>query len=66
MPNSYSSRWRTPSTSGPANNCIQVRNDLGAVRDSKDPSGRFILTPSFSQFVHCVTKSEAQQPEAPV
>lgn len=31
--------WRSSSHSGSDGNCVQVRGDLTAVRDSKDPSG---------------------------
>lgn len=31
--------WRKPSQSGDEGSCFLVRNDLRAVRDSKDPSG---------------------------
>jgi hypothetical protein len=32
--------WRTSSFSGDGGNCVQVRQDLAALRDSKDPDGR--------------------------
>lgn len=31
--------WRSSSFSAAAGNCVQIRRDLAAVRDSKDPSG---------------------------
>jgi hypothetical protein len=31
--------WRTSSSSGSGGNCVQVRRDLAALRDSKDPNG---------------------------
>ncbi|WP_424189165.1 DUF397 domain-containing protein [Actinokineospora sp. G85] len=31
--------WRKSSFSGSGGNCVQVRQDLTAVRDSKNPSG---------------------------
>ena len=31
------SHWRTSSYSGYNNNCVEVRRDLTAVRDSKNP-----------------------------
>jgi len=31
--------WRKSSFSGDGGNCVQVRQDLAAVRDSKNPTG---------------------------
>jgi Domain of unknown function (DUF397) len=31
--------WRSSSRSGGSNNCVEIRGDLGAVRDSKNPNG---------------------------
>jgi hypothetical protein len=31
--------WRTSSFSGNSGNCVQVRQDLAALRDSKNPDG---------------------------
>jgi Domain of unknown function (DUF397) len=31
--------WRKSSFSGDGGNCVQVRRDLAAVRDSKNPAG---------------------------
>jgi hypothetical protein len=31
--------WRTSSFSGNSGNCVQVRKDLAALRDSKRPTG---------------------------
>jgi hypothetical protein len=31
--------WRTSSFSGDGGNCVQVRQDLAALRDSKNPAG---------------------------
>mgnify|MGYP003783705601 CR=1 FL=1 len=41
--------WRRSSRSGPTGNCVELRNDLAAVRDSKRPetallAGRLALT----------------------
>ena len=35
--------WRKSSASANAGNCVEVRGDLGAVRDSKNPSGLTLL-----------------------
>lgn len=32
--------WRKSSFSGDSGNCVQVRQDLAALRDSKNPDGR--------------------------
>ena len=32
-------RWRTSRHSGPNGQCVQLRNDLSEVRDSKNPDG---------------------------
>jgi hypothetical protein len=31
--------WRSSSYSGSDGNCVQVREDLAAIRDSKNPTG---------------------------
>jgi hypothetical protein len=31
--------WRKSSFSGSGGNCVEVRQDLAAIRDSKNPSG---------------------------
>ncbi|MBP2326791.1 hypothetical protein JOF56_007176 [Kibdelosporangium banguiense] len=31
--------WRKSSFSGTGGNCVEVRNDLAAIRDSKNPQG---------------------------
>ncbi|MGB3444325.1 MAG: DUF397 domain-containing protein [Actinophytocola sp.] len=32
-------RWRRSSRSGQESNCVELANNLGAVRDSKNPTG---------------------------
>ena len=36
--------WRTSSFSGSGGNCVQVRQDLAALRDSKNPTGPALAT----------------------
>jgi hypothetical protein len=33
------SKWRKSSKSNSGASCVEVRNDLAAIRDSKDPAG---------------------------
>lgn len=33
------SRWRKSSRSDTGGSCVEVRNDLAAIRDSKNPTG---------------------------
>jgi hypothetical protein len=42
--------WRVSSFSGQAS-CVQVRNDLGAMRDSKDPGGPTLRTAGLRELV---------------
>ena len=37
--------WRESSFSGSGGNCVQVRQDLAAIRDSKDPAGPLLAAP---------------------
>ena len=39
MTNTTASTWRKSSYSGTQGQCVEVRNDLSAVRDSKNPAG---------------------------
>jgi hypothetical protein len=43
--------WRVSSYSGQASNCVEVRDDLRAVRDSKDPNGPSLQVSAFREFV---------------
>lgn len=36
--------WRKSSFSGNSGNCVQIRQDLLAIRDSKNPSGPMLAT----------------------
>lgn len=35
--------WRKSSFSGSGGNCVEVRQDLGAIRDSKNPAGPVLV-----------------------
>jgi hypothetical protein len=37
--------WKKSSRSTETNNCVEVANTLGAVRDSKNPSGPVLTVP---------------------
>jgi hypothetical protein len=41
-------RWRKSSRSNDTATCVEVRNSLDAVRDSKDPSGTVLSVGSLS------------------
>jgi hypothetical protein len=45
--------WRKPTQSGDQGSCFELRNDLRAVRDSKDPDGGF-LTVDLAAFIRAV------------
>jgi hypothetical protein len=45
--------WRSSSYSGTDGNCVQVRGDLTAVRDSKNPTGH-TLTGDLTQLLATV------------
>lgn len=49
-----STSWRKSSHSGSGNACIEIRNDLQAVRDSKDPGGELPLLGDVRRLVHTV------------
>jgi hypothetical protein len=38
--------WRKSSYSGQAGNCVQIRSDLAAVRDSKNETGSALAVPT--------------------
>lgn len=38
--------WRKSSKSNTGANCVEVRNDLAAIRDSKNPGGAHLTMPS--------------------
>jgi len=37
--------WRKSSFSGTGGNCVEVRQDLAAIRDSKNPAGPALVVP---------------------
>lgn len=39
-----STHWRKSSRSGSGNACLEIRNDLHALRDSKNPDGPYLYT----------------------
>jgi len=39
--------WRTSSFSGTGGDCVQVRQDLAAIRDSKSPNGPMLAADLF-------------------
>ena len=43
--------WRSSSYSGSDGNCVQVRGDLAALRDSKDVRGLVLPAPALSVLV---------------
>jgi Domain of unknown function (DUF397) len=47
-----STRWRKSSRSGSGNACVEIRNDLNAVRDSKFPDG-----PALTVGLHCLIET---------
>ena len=46
--------WRSSSYSGPDGNCVQVRGDLAALRDSKDVRGPLLAAPALRELVRDV------------
>jgi len=45
--------WRVSSFSGQAS-CVEVRNDLGALRDSKDPDGHALQLAGVRELIRSV------------
>jgi Domain of unknown function (DUF397) len=48
--------WRKSSYSGAEANCVELNQQLNAVRDSKNPDGPTLPVPALRAFVHA-TKS---------
>lgn len=46
--------WRSSSYSGDDGNCVQVRGDLVALRDSKDVRGPLLAVPALRELVRDV------------
>jgi hypothetical protein len=49
-----SPRWRKSSRSGSGNACIELRNDLRAVRDSKNPGGPVLQVDDLNRLIATV------------
>jgi hypothetical protein len=52
--------WRKSSFSGSGGNCVEVRQDLAAVRDSKNPTGP-TLTADLSLLLATVKSGELER-----
>ena len=46
--------WRKSSMSDTGGQCVEVRNDLAALRDSKNASGSALEAPTLDEFVRDV------------
>jgi hypothetical protein len=46
--------WRVSSHSGQASSCVAIRNDLNAVRDSKDRHGAVLHVPGLPILIQAV------------
>lgn len=49
-----STSWRKSSRSGSGNACVEIRNDLCAVRDSKNPGGPELLAAGLHSLIETV------------
>lgn len=54
--------WRKSRFSGSGGNCVEVRRDLGAIRDSKNPNGPALAVPQLvmslvAKFAHDAPKN---------
>ncbi|MBB4906283.1 DUF397 domain-containing protein [Actinophytocola algeriensis] len=43
--------WRKSSKSDSGGQCVEVRSDLGALRDSKQPGGPALVTPELGALI---------------
>ena len=50
--------WRKSSKSDSGGQCVEVRGDLGALRDSKQPGGPALATPSLSLLIERLKRGE--------
>jgi hypothetical protein len=55
--------WRKSSFSGTGGNCVEVRHDLAAVRDSKNPNGP-TLTVDLAPLLAFLGTTARTEPEA--
>jgi hypothetical protein len=49
-----STRWRKSSRSGSGNACVEIRDDLNAVRDSKNPGGAVLTVRELYRLIETV------------
>jgi hypothetical protein len=49
-----STRWRKSTRSGSGNACVEIRDDLHAVRDSKNPGGPVLTVRELSRLIETV------------
>lgn len=49
-----STTWRKSSRSGSGNACVEIRDDLLALRDSKNPTGPSLRTAGLNDLVRAV------------
>lgn len=46
--------WRVSSHSGQGASCVEIRNDLTAIRDSKDPSAAVLVVAGLRHLIETV------------
>jgi hypothetical protein len=49
-----STRWRKSTRSGSGNACVEIRDDLNAVRDSKNPDGPMLTVHGLRRLIETV------------
>ena len=50
--------WRKSSKSDTGGQCVEVRRDLGALRDSKQPDGPALATPALGVLIERLKRGE--------
>lgn len=53
--------WRTSSHSGQNGQCVEVRGDLSAVRDSKNPDGPVLRTAALRHLIRTAPRLGAER-----